>query len=76
MTDENTYNAKSTILGPKFDEEFISDGFRDVRGLLHAEKSIKSHQVEEFMLTLSLLMEEYQRPRFQLINRTTAKCCS
>ena len=48
VSDEDSDNAKSTILDPKFDEEFISDGFRNVRGLLHAEKSIKSHQVEEF----------------------------
>ena len=30
VSDEDSDNAKSTILDPKFDEEFISDGFRDV----------------------------------------------
>ena len=48
VSDEDSDNAKSTILDPKFDEELISGGFRNVRGLLHAEKSINSHQVEEF----------------------------
>ena len=37
VSDEDSNNAKSTILDPKFDEEFISDGFRDVREVLHVE---------------------------------------